>query len=237
MSLRVSCSIKCLIATQRSALACLYRRTFWWCPADRTPSSPAVLTTPVTQANLSSNGNLQFGTLDNGSFNQSFPYATSMIAPFWEDLLIPPGDVRYNNTVANQFTAIWNNTGLFLVPGETIAAEAILLRAGNGFGYAANSILFGYGAITSTKDNSITVGLTDGTHSTCLPGSAADCTFTQTQAVALQNRTFLFTPVIGDTPSYSVSELNATPEPSVFLLSGLGLLVIGGLRAKRASKA
>ena len=176
----------------------------------------------VTQANLSSNGNLQFGTTDHSFANQALPYSTAMIAPFWEDFLIPGGDLRYNNTVANQFTAIWNGVGLFAAPGE-VTAEAILLGAGNGFGYAANSILVSFGSITNTKDNSITVGLTDGTYATCLPGGASDCTFTQAEALALQNRTFLFTPVIGGAPGYDVSEISDVPEPSAFVLAGLGL--------------
>jgi hypothetical protein len=187
---------------------------------------------PVTQVNLSSNGNLQFGTMDAGYANRPFPDFTPMVAPFWEDLLFPSGDLRYNNTVAHQFTAIWSGAGLFLAPGE-VNAEAILLGPGNGFGYAANSIIFSYGIISNTKDNSITVGLTDGaTLVTCMPGSAVDCTFTQAQALLLQDRSFLFTPVIGAAPGYTVSELSGVPEPSGFVLGGLGLALLGVLSTK-----
>ncbi len=192
----------------------------------------------VTQANLSSNGNLQFGTTDHRFANQPFPDTTAMIAPFWEDLLIPAGDIRYNNTVADQFTAIWNGVGLFSVPGE-VTAEAILLGAGNGFGYAANSIIVSFGTITNTKTNSVTSGLTDGsTLKTCVPGGASDCTFTTAEIEALQNRAFLFTPVIGAAPGYDVSEISTVPEPSSFFLGGLGLgmglALAGVLRRKRA---
>jgi len=190
---------------------------------------------PVTQATLSSNGNLQFGTIDNGYANQPFPNFTPMIAPFWEDLLLPPGDLRYNNTVANQFTAIWNGAGLFLAPGE-VNAEVILFGAGNSFGYAANSFVLSYGIVSNTKDNNITVGSTDGaTLSTCLPGSAVDCTFTQAQAMELQDRAFLFTPAIGDAPGYKVSELTGVPEPSSWVLGGLGIVLMGLLRVRRTS--
>jgi hypothetical protein len=198
---------------------------------------------PVTQVTLSSNGNLQFGTTDHTFSNQSLPYSLALVAPFWDDFLIPQGDIRYNNSVANQFTAIWNSVGLFGVPGE-VNAELILLAAGNGFGYAANSIIVSYGTLTNTHDNDVTAGLTDGASlRTCLPGGAADCRFTTDQMLALQNRAFLFTPTIGSAPGYSVSEINGSevPEPSGFVLAGLGLVMCMAMaeviRRKRANEA
>jgi len=190
----------------------------------------------VTQANISSNGNVQFGTMDANFSNQPLPYTTALIAPLWDDYFLPPGDIRYNDTVANQFTVIWNGAGVFANP-NLITAEAILLGAGNAFGYAANSIILSYGLITGTNDDNATAGLTNGfTLRTCLPGGTADCTFTTAQIMALQNRAFLFTPVAGTTPGFSVSEIsgNAVPEPATFLLGGLGLALIGALRLRRA---
>ena len=189
----------------------------------------------VTQANISSNGNVQFGTMDANYANQALPYTTAMIAPLWDDFFLPPGDIRYNNSVANQFTVIWNGAGVFATPG-LITSEAILLGAGNAFGYAANSIIVSYGTITGTNDDSATAGLTNGfTLRTCVPGGAADCTFTRAQILALQNRAFLFTPVAGSAPGFSVSEINGNevPEPATFLLGGLGLALIGALRIRR----
>ena len=189
----------------------------------------------VTQANISSNGNVQFGTMDANYANQALPYTTAMIAPLWDDFFLPPGDIRYNNSVANQFTVIWNGAGVFATPG-LITSEAILLGAGNAFGYAANSIIVSYGTITGTNDDSATAGLTNGfTLRTCVPGGAADCTFTTAQILALQNRAFLFTPVAGSAPGFSVSEINGNevPEPATFLLGGLGLALIGALRIRR----
>jgi len=190
---------------------------------------------PFTQANISSNGNVQFGTMDANYANQALPYTTALIAPLWDDYFLPPGDIRYNNTVSNQFTVIWNGAGVFATPG-LITAEAILLGAGNGFGYAANSIILSYGAITGANDDSATAGLTDGfTLRTCVPGGASDCTFTTAQILALQNRAFLFTPVAGSAPGFSVSEINgsAVPEPATLLLGGLGLALIAALRIRR----
>ena len=189
----------------------------------------------VTQANISSNGNVQFGTMDANYANQALPYTTAMIAPLWDDFFLPPGDIRYNNSVANQFTVIWNGAGVFATPG-LITSEAILLGAGNAFGYAANSIIVSYGTITGTNDDSATAGLTNGfTLRTCVPGGASDCTFTTAQILALQNRAFLFTPVAGSAPGFSVSEINGNevPEPATFLLGGLGLALIGALRSRR----
>jgi hypothetical protein len=189
----------------------------------------------VTQADISSNGNVQFGTMDANFSNQPLPYSTALIAPLWDDYFLPPGDIRYNNTVANQFTVIWNGAGVFAT-SSLITAEAILLGAGNAFGYTANSIILSYGAITGTNDDSATAGLTNGfTLRTCVPGGASDCTFTTDQILALQNRAFLFTPVAGSAPGYSVSEINGgtVPEPGTFLLGGLGLALIGVLRGRR----
>jgi hypothetical protein len=189
----------------------------------------------VTQVNISSNGNVQFSTTDANYANQAFPYSTAMIAPLWDDYFLPPGDIRYNNTVANQFTVIWNGAGVFATP-SLITAEAILLGAGNGFGYAANSIIVSYGAITGTNDNSATAGLTNGfTLRACVPGGASDCTFTTAQILALQNRAFLFTPEVGSAPGFSVSEISgaAVPEPATLLLGGLGLALIAMLRMRR----
>jgi len=189
----------------------------------------------VTQATISSNGNVQFGTIDANFSNQPLPYTTALIAPLWDDYFLPPGDIRYNNTVANQFTVIWNGAGVFATPG-LITAEAVLVGAGNAFGYAANSIILSYGAITGTNDDSATAGLTNGfTLRTCVPGGASDCTFTTEQIMGLQNRAFLFTPVAGSAPGFSVSEINGSevPEPATLLLGGLGLALIGAFRIRR----
>lgn len=167
-----------------------------------------------TTVNMSSNGNLQFGSASTVYTNQPFPYSGfAMIAPFWDDLYLPPGELRYNNSTPGQFVAIWNSVAHYqgLAPNTL---EVILLGPSNGFGLADGTIIFSYDTLTS--DNSPTVGLNKGDGSTAatlypLFGSA-DGVLTSVQAMSLAGRNFAFTP--DGNGNYTVSDytISAVPE-------------------------
>jgi hypothetical protein len=181
--------------------------------------------------NMSSNGNLQFGTGDRTFVNEPFPYSGfAMIAPFWDDLYLPPGELRYNNSTPGQFVAIWNSVAHYqgLAPNTL---EVILLGPSNGFGLADGTIIFSYDTFTS--DNSPTVGLNKGDGSTAatlypLFGSA-DGVLTSVQAMSLAGRNFAFTP--DGNGNYTVSDytVSAVPEIDPAGMGSILALVSGAL--------
>ncbi|MBX6314052.1 MAG: hypothetical protein IRY99_14220 [Isosphaeraceae bacterium] len=182
---------------------------------------------------VNSNGNLTFGTGNPLFFDSPFPITGSnfmMVAPFWDDLFLPPGEIRLNNGVElpNTVVVIWNGVGVF--PGTSptrITAEAILVGAGSLFLAPAGTIIFSYGDITGTEDNSVTVGLNRGSGGgfANLPGLPSS--LNTAQAIGLSNRVFTFTPTA--TGGYTVSEGAPAiiPEPATGAMGGIAAVWFG----------
>jgi hypothetical protein len=178
---------------------------------------------------INSNGNLTFGGGNTSFTPTGFPSGPPRIAPFWDDFVITdPSQLRYNDTVAGQFTVIWNGAPYFGGGAGPSTFEAVLLGAGNAFGEAAGSIIFSYDAIGAGAGfwGTSTVGLNEGdgvrfeTLSGVL-GTAADGTITAAQTGLFTDADFIFRP--NGRGGYTASVFNkAVPEPSTLALSGIG---------------
>ncbi|MDQ6766154.1 MAG: PEP-CTERM sorting domain-containing protein [Verrucomicrobiota bacterium] len=184
----------------------------------------------------STNGNLNFGASIAFS-NVGFPttVGAGMIAPFWDDLIFPPGSFLLNNTVAGQLTVIWSGVGLFGLTGVTNTFEAVLLGTGNQFGFVPGSIVFSYGNMTGVNTDA-TVGITNAAGTTFathapLVGGSTNGLVTTTSLPLLSNKSFLYTPAGG---TYVVTAL--IPEPSTYALAIAGLGLLGCMQRFRGSR-
>jgi hypothetical protein len=187
-----------------------------------------------TTVNISSNGNLQFGTFYSQYSNQAFPDSGfAQIAPFWDDLELPPGDLRYNNSTPGQFVAIWNGVKHFSSSiASLVTCQVILLDTSNSFGRPAGTIIFSYDTIGS--GNSPTIGLNKGDGSTAatlypLVGSA-DGSLTNDQAMSLGGHSFAFTP--DGNGNYTVSDYTPATVPEIDPATGSSALsLVAGVLA------
>jgi hypothetical protein len=192
---------------------------------------------------MNSNGNLTFGAGSVTFTNAPFPTgAPPRIAPLWDDLFLPPGQMRINALTPGQFVATWNGVGTFSGV-NSITAQAVLLGAGNPYGAADGTVVLSYDTITGTSGaGTATVGLNEGN----AVGSAtlnplgiggADGILSQAQAQGLSNQTFTFTPTGPNTYSVAAGgpQPQAIPEPTTIVLLGLGLgsLVVAYRRRKK----
>lgn len=182
---------------------------------------------------VSSNGNLS--PSGNTAFTNVPLPATSFgpgIFAFWDDLFLPPGNIRVNTTNSNQLTVIFNQVGTFNNIGPD-TFEAVLLGAGNSLGSPANSILFSFADLKATSDGNVTIGLGagDGRFAT-LPGSS-NGVFTNANLSSLSNMAYLFT---ANGRGYTVAPFRAgtVPEPSTLLLALLGLSLLAPLGRRGA---
>jgi hypothetical protein len=147
------------------------------------------------------------------------------IAPFWDDLIIPGGDLRMNDTVPGQLTVIWNGVSAFGQSGASDTFEAVVFGTGNFYGLAPGTIILSYGNLTPASNGSVSrdgdaeVGLNQGdgvqysTHAPLVGGSIGGNVNDQ-EAIAMSNTFYVYTP-IGN--SYVVT----VPEPGAgaFLIS------------------
>ncbi len=105
------------------------------------------------QVNISSNGNLHFGTASGDFSNSGIPNGdgpSAMIAPFW-DALRPDiqGDIYYESFV-DRFIVQWQDVQRFADPLSSLTFQVILEANG--------SILFQYSSLSGTL-NSCTAGI------------------------------------------------------------------------------
>jgi len=199
--------------------------------------------TNQTQVFLNTNGNLSFGA--GFSEYRNGPVVSAglpLIAPFWDDMYFPPGDMRINTSRPGEFMAMWNGGGFYDGPG-TNTFEAILLGAGNEFGFAPGSILFSYGNIDGIDhfyNGTATVGVTDGnsifaTLANSL-SSPTDGTVDELQADTLAGRTFLFNPVARGANVTEV-QLTPVPAPPAVVLAAVGGVTLFLRRMRRPALA
>jgi hypothetical protein len=197
---------------------------------------------PVNSVFFSTNGNLTFGAGDSTFVNFAFPGGQARIAPFFNDLVAPPGNVRVNALTPGVFVSIWNGNGFFGSAGQ-VTAEAVLFGPGNPYGQAPGTIALSYGTVTgadTTWGTGATVGLNSGLGTAVTLASlglgSAGGIFTPAQATTLSDRTFCFTPT-GST--YSVGECapQLVPEPTTLALTLLGgISALAAARRRRAAK-
>jgi PEP-CTERM motif len=192
-----------------------------------------------TSVFVNTNGNLTFGAGSGVFANEPLPTgAPPRIAPFWDDLFLPPGEVR-EVTGAGFYAAIWNGVGFFGVGGNA-TFEVVLMGAGNPFGLAANTIVFGYGAIGNTDPTfaaGATVGLNQGNNAgfatlSSLGIGPANGVLNTAQAIGLSDDTYCFTPV-GATYVATACSPTAIPEPATLTMVGLGALSLALRRRSR----
>jgi hypothetical protein len=195
-----------------------------------------------TQANISVNGNIQFGTAyQSGSLD--FPNSYPMIAPFFEDLIVPAGaSIRCNSSTAGQFVVIWNGTPHYGGgPHQPNTFEAILLGTGNAFGAPSGTVVLSYGTIPDAWNNPV-VGINEGdrTHSASLfslqpPLGTSGGGLGGAEAQSLSNQAFTFTP--DGAGGYRVSAGAPTPEPGTLVLLSVGGAGLVGWALRRRLKA
>jgi hypothetical protein len=197
-----------------------------------------------TQVFMNSNGNLSFGAGNSTFSNPGFPAGLPpTIAPFWDDLLIDAGDMRFSNATAGVFAAIWSNVSHFSGLA-TLTFEAVLLGAGNPYGEPSGTIIFSYDLIDSPGNVlSPTVGLNAGNGAgfatlSAVLGTAANGTLTNAQAeTLLTNATFTCNPVGAASPSYACEAGGPTqqvPFPATLVLLGVGVASVAGLAWRRS---
>jgi len=193
--------------------------------------APGATLSAITNGNLNFAANTQFS-------NAAFPTTTGagMIAPFWDDLIFPPGQFLLNNTVGGQLTIIWNGVGLFgQATTITNTFEAVLFGSGNIYGFLPGSIILSYGNMMGINGDA-TVGLSNpaGTVSVThapLVGGAANGLVTSTSLATMSNTSWLYTPV-GNT--YVVARF--VPEPATYALALGGLGLLGCLQRFRRTR-
>ncbi len=188
--------------------------------------------TSQTNVFVNSNGNLSFGAGNTNFTNPAFPTGTPpTIAPGWDDLFLPPGQI-VENTGVGYYAATWDGVGNFS-NNNSVTMQAVLVGPSSsltGIGLMDGDIVFGYGNSTGINDGT-TVGLNagNGTGFAVLPGYPTDGQLNNGQFLSLNNTQWLFRPNAAG--GYNVGPFVPgvpVPEPgSLAVLMGAGIAGAG----------
>ena len=191
-----------------------------------------------TSITVSTNGNLNFSGTASYT-NSGFPNSTAMIAPLWDDLYIfaGTGESIVENAVAGQYYAVTWDVSQYSYAVPSYQFQTVIFGADtniSGYNFLQNDIVFAYQRIDANfRGNSATIGLNagDGIQFATLPG-LINGNITDAEAGLLPTGAGQFTLMRYDGTGYQTSIVNV-PEPSSFVLFGLGLGAVAIYRKKR----
>lgn len=187
---------------------------------------------------VSTNGNLNFSGTASYT-NYGFPAATAMIAPLWDDLYIfaGSGESILETALAGQYYAVTWDVSQFSYAVPSFQFQTVIFGADtniSGYNFLQNDIVFAYQRIDANfRGNSATIGLNagNGIQFATLPG-LINGNITDSDAGLLPTGAGQFMLMRYDGTGYQTSIVNV-PEPSSFVIFGLGLGAVAIYRNKK----
>lgn len=186
---------------------------------------------------INNNGNVTFGgpTYSFTPAPLNSQTTLPMIAPYWTDLDSRPSGAVYLQQNGGQDIITWDNMGYFYQNYSGTATFQLVLNDPNNVPAGEGSIGFFYGNMSSgTDSHSATVGFGDGL-SAINPGEISVASGSTAAVTAQLNDTSMWFDLSNGTPvqSNGGGTPAPVPEPSTFLLFGLGLLGLAGVQLRQ----